>query len=67
MWQGQGGRDGALNKHRMQAGDSRRRQNMLRTEGAVGLHWEVEWQPGRPQTPGDRASVERRADEDKGR
>lgn len=38
-------------EHRVQGGDSRRRQNMPRTEGLAGLHWEAGWEPRRPQTP----------------
>lgn len=34
---------------------------------AAGLHWEVKWEPRRPQTPGNGVGVERRGQEEKGR
>ena len=48
MWQGQGGRKGALYKQGVQAGDSRKRHNMPKTEGCrIALGSEV----GAQETP----------------
>lgn len=61
---GQGGSKRASCKHRVQAGDSRSRQNMPRTEGAAGLHWEAEWELRGSQTLETRVCMEERGSED---